>query len=196
MLINKQIYFAHIPRTGGRYIYKNLFKEHLCEHADFDLGELYDHREIPHLTFPEYEEYLNKNIDQKFAVIRDPVTRFVSQLKSSVFKDRIESILKDQESLNKFINDALIDKNNLGNWFVPQIKFLDYKTKLWKFEDGLQDNFFKWLTNNFGLQIKSKKLSSDYFINGIDIKFNVELNNNQVNYIKNYYYQDYKVLGY
>ena len=101
---------------------------------NFDLGKLYKHREVPHLTFPEYEEYLNKSIDKKFAVTRDPVTRFVSQLRSSVFKDRIESIFKDQESLNKFINDALIDKNNVGNWFVPQIKFLDHKTKLWRFE--------------------------------------------------------------
>jgi len=196
MLINKNIYFAHIPRTGGRYIYKALSREHLCEYADFDLGKLYRYREIPHLTFPDYEDYLNRYIDNKFAVTRDPVTRFVSQLRSSVFKDKVGYILRDQESLNKFINNALIDKNNVGNWFVPQIKFLDHKTKLWRFEDGLQDSFFKWLTDTFNLQIKSEKLSSDYFINGIDVKFDIESNKDQVNYIKNYYYQDYKVLGY
>ena len=103
MLINKDIYFAHIPRTGGRYIYKNLCKEHLCEHADFDLGKLYRSREVPHLTFPDYEDYLERSIENKFAVIRDPVTRFVSQLRSSIFKDKVESILRDQESLNKLV---------------------------------------------------------------------------------------------
>ena len=131
MLINKSIYFSHIPRTGGRYIYKTISKEHLCEHADFDLGKLYRSREVPHLTFPDYEDYLERSIENKFAVIRDPVTRFVSQLRNSIFKDKVESILRDQESLNKFINNALIDKDNIGNWFVPQIKFLDYKTRLW-----------------------------------------------------------------
>lgn len=195
MLINKSIYFAHIPRTGGRYIYKNLCKEHLCEHADFDLGKLYRSREVPHLTFPDYEDYLERSIENKFAVIRDPVTRFVSQLRSSIFKDKVESILRDQESLNKFINNALIDKDNIGNWFVPQIKFLDYKTKLWRLEDGLHDNFFKWLANTFDLHV-TNRISSDYFINGIDVKFNLELNTDQINYVKNYYYQDYKILGY
>ena len=195
MLINKDIYFVHIPRTGGRYIYKNLCKEHLCEHADFNLGKLYRSREVPHLTFPDYEDYLERPIENKFAVIRDPVTRFVSQLRSSIFKDKVESILRDQESLNKFINNALIDKNNIGNWFVPQIKFLDYKTKLWRFEDGLHDNFFKWLDNTFDLHV-TNRISSGYFINDIDVKFNVELNTDQINYVKNYYYQDYKILGY
>jgi hypothetical protein len=196
MLINKNIYFVHIPRTGGRYISKIISDNYLCEYYDFDKEALFKDKEVQHLTHSEYQEFLNYVPLKTFTVVRDPINRFVSSLANSKFEKEVDLILKDQESFDKFINYSIIDKKNIGNWFVPQIDFIDYKTKIWKFEDGFGDNFFKWLQNNFDLLIQNKTASAEFFINKIDYKFKVSLTNEQKNYIKNYYYKDYKILGY
>lgn len=196
MLINKNIYYVHIPRTGGRYISKIISDNYLCEYYNFDEGRLFKDKEVPHLTYPEYEKFLNCIPLKKFTVVRDPISRFISSLANSKFENQIETILKNQESFDKFISYSITDKQNIGNWFVPQINFIDYKTKIWKFENGLKNNFFKWLQNNFDLLIQNKTASTEFFINKIDYKFKVDLTNKQKQYIKNYYYQDYKVLDY
>lgn len=196
MLINKNIYYVHIPRTGGRYISKIISDNYLCEYYNFDEGRLFKDKEVPHLTYPEYEEFLNYMSLKKFTVVRDPINRFISSLANSKFENQIETILKNQESFDKFISYSITDKQNIGNWFLPQINFIDYKTKIWKFENGLDENFFKWLDNNFNLLIKHKNISPNFFINKIDYKFKVDLTNKQKEYIKNYYYQDYKILDY
>jgi hypothetical protein len=196
MLINKNIYFVHIPRTGGRYVSKIISDNYPCEYYDFDKEVLFKDKEVQHLTHSEYEEFLNYKPLKTFTVVRDPINRFVSSLANSKFEKEVDLILKDQESFNKFINYSIIDKKNIGNWFIPQINFIDYRTKIWKFEDGFGDNFFKWLQNNFDLLIQNKTASAEFFINKIDYKFKVDLTNEQKNYIKNYYYKDYKILNY
>jgi hypothetical protein len=196
MLINKNIYFVHIPRTGGRYVSKIISDNYPCEYYDFNKEVLFKDKEVQHLTHFEHEEFLNYKPLKTFTVVRDPINRFVSSLANSKFEKEVDLILKDQESFDKFINYSIIDKKNIGNWFIPQIDFIDYKTKIWKFEDGFGDNFFKWLQNNFNLLIQNKTASAEFFINKIDYKFKVDLTNEQKNYIKNYYYKDYKILSY
>ena len=59
-----------------------------------------------------------------------------------------------------------------------------------------RNNFFKWLLDNFNLKIIDKDYESVKFkIKNIYMN-NFVLNEKQKQYIKNYYYQDYKVLNY
>ena len=56
MLINKNIYFVHVPRTGGRYI-TNLFKINKHEVSLDAFNTKWKNKEIGHLTYPDYEVY-------------------------------------------------------------------------------------------------------------------------------------------
>ena len=81
--------------------------------------------------------------------------------------------------------------------FTPQLNFLDYKTKLWKYEDGFGKNFFEWLKNYFNIHInKTKNLKKVFNDMDYDNQKLITLTTQQKNLIHNYYYQDYKILNY
>ena len=115
MLINKNIYFVHVPRTGGRYI-TNLFKINKHEVSLDAFNTKWKNKEIGHLTYPDYEVYLNFLKCTKFAVIRDPITRFLSAINSDVKlnKDTIDTMLSSQENLNLYLNNLIF--NDEDNW--------------------------------------------------------------------------------
>ena len=49
MLINKSIYFVHIPRTGGRYVKELIkFNNHICILGDY---VQWNNKEVSHLCF-------------------------------------------------------------------------------------------------------------------------------------------------
>jgi hypothetical protein len=74
---------------------------------------------------------------------------------------------------------------------VPQVNFLDYKTKIYKYEEGLNINFNKWLSDNFNLGIIPMN-----YIHDEKKSRQLYISNKQKKYIENYYYKDYKILGY
>jgi len=192
MLINKNIYFVHIPRTGGRFIRETLkINNHDVQNTEF--GVLYREKETPHLTYPEYHQYLNYLPIKKFCVVRDPVDRFISMVTCTWFfnEQKIEHMFQSQNYFNETLNNFCI--NHMSNFFVPQINFVDYETNIWRFEDSLGENFIKWLFENFNLKIDTlpKKLN---YKNPNQNKIN--LNNRKIEYIKNYYYKDYKLFKY
>ena len=194
MLINKKIFYIHIPRTGGRFISHLFLKNDFnCEFHQFYnkyKDPLKKTIEVPHLEYPYYEPLYNYKPISKFSVIRDPVDRFVSMLSCvNPTEKEIYDIFKNQESLNIFINYEIIKTQS--NWFVPQCKFISYDTKLWRYEDGLTDLFFKWIYDNFNISFKNKNVLYDK----VDYDFNkkIKLSNKQKELIKNYYYQDYKI---
>ena len=101
MLINKSIYFVHIPRTGGRYIKELIkFNNHICILGDY---VQWNNKEVSHLCFPDYEVFLNFLECQKFTVVRNPIDRFVSAINSDVRlnEQTIDKMLMNQESLNR-----------------------------------------------------------------------------------------------
>ena len=81
---------------------------------------------------------------------------------------------------------------------MPQVHFLDYKTKIWRYEDKLFSSFYKWLYKNFNIEIKDIQYKSKEYMESIKtpIDNKVDLSNKQKSFIKNYYYQDYKLLNY
>ena len=195
MIINKQIQFIHIPRTGGRYLTHLLYENnHYC--TDNNYIHTFKDIETPHLSYPENVYFYYYTFSKRFSIVRNPVDRFISALRdlNKINEEKIDSIFKNQDSFDEFVNSARsIDSSNR---FLPQINFIDHKTKLWKFEDKLENNFFKWLLDNFNLKIIDKDYESVKFkIKNIYMN-NFVLNEKQKQYIKNYYYQDYKVLNY
>ena len=195
MIINKQIQFLHIPRTGGRYL-----THLLCENNHYCTNNNYNHTfkdiETPHLSYPENVYFYYYTFSKRFSIVRNPVDRFMGAIKDSnkINEEKIDSIFKNQDSFDEFVNSARsIDSSN---WFLPQINFIDHKTKLWKFEDKLENNFFKWLLDNFNLKIIDKDYESVKFKMKNIYMNNFVLNEKQKQYIKNYYYQDYKILNY
>tara|TARA_R110002012_G_scaffold159237_1_gene320873 strand:+ start:101 stop:631 length:531 start_codon:yes stop_codon:yes gene_type:complete len=163
-----------------------------CEFYDFD--KLIDGIVLGHLHFPNYEKVFNYKNILKFAIIRDPVKRFISTFSASSENNNLD-IFNNQTSFDTFINKWRNEGGN--NWFTPQVNFLDHKTKLWKYEDGFDKKFFQWLKNYFNIHInKTKNLKKVFNNMSYDNKKLITLTNKQKNLIHNYYYQDYQVLKY
>jgi len=195
VLINNKFFYVHIPRTGGRYI-TFLFKnnKYKCKFFQFNnylQDPLKKLIEIPHLEYPYYEPLYNFKNVHKFTVVRDPLDRFISMLSCLNLKENeINTIFKNYDNFNEFVNIKIT--NNKSNWFVPQVKFIGYETKIWKFEDSLDQNFEKWLKNMYSFNFKNHKF--EYHRLDYDHNTKIVLNKKQKSYIKKYYYQDYKIL--
>jgi hypothetical protein len=192
MIIDDRVHFVHIPRTGGRFLRDSLLlNNYTLTHIDF--VKLFKGKEVPHLTYPEYEQYSYNRYPENFCIVRDPLDRFISMVSDTwmLNEKKIDKMFKDQTYFDEIINQ--ISLQNESNWFVPQINFINYKTKIWRFEDKLDEKFIKWLADNFNIKIiiKADKQQS---VNSYTNKIN--LNNKQIGYIKDYYYKDYKILNY
>ena len=51
-------------------------------------------------------------------------------------------------------NIEAMDPSFSANWFMPQVEFMTDRTKIWKFEDSMGDNFVEWLGNLIGVKLK------------------------------------------
>jgi hypothetical protein len=191
MIINQKIYFIHVPRTGGRFIRDSLIKNNYNVQLYF-YNVFYKGKEIPHLTYPEYEQFLNYTPLKNFAIVREPVDRFISMIKHGVTfnEEKINKMFRTEEDFNQTINREILTSSS--NWFVPQINFINYHTKIWKFEDGFGKKWIEWMMNNFEIKILEFpiKQQDNYVVD------NFSLNKEKIQYIKNYYYKDYKLLNY
>tara|TARA_A100000171_G_C2056526_1_gene107796 strand:- start:54 stop:635 length:582 start_codon:yes stop_codon:yes gene_type:complete len=191
-LINNSVYFIHIPRTGGRFI-RELFYENNYN-LNFDnfnnIKTKNGDKELTHLAYPEYTRLFNKTDIKCFAVIRDPLTRFKSFLKDKRLD--LEKIFYNKYSFLEFVNDQIMLNNS--NWYLPQVNFITKNTFLWKYEKGLNKGFFDWLHKNFGFTFE--KTNVDYEVSNDYDDSKVNLDKKQIEFIKEYYYQDYKILEY
>ena len=155
MIVNDHLYYIHIPRTGGRF-----FKEILPNEIEVPtFGECYNGIERLHLHYPLYNECFDVKDMEHFTIVRNPFDRFKSALKGPLEHTSMDFIFK-----NGF--DAgleMISEVGKGrcNWFRPQHEFVSQSTHVWKFEDGLGDNFIKWVLDKFNVKLKAGKLWSD-----------------------------------
>ncbi len=194
MLVNKNLFYIHIPRTAGRFIshlfIKNKFNCEFHEFTNYYDDPLKKLIEVPHLEYPYYGLLYNHETMTKFSVVRDPVDRFISMLScTKPTEQNLDNIFNSQQSLDEFINYRITKTKS--NWFVPQCKFVSHDTKIWAYEKGLQNNFFKWMKVNFDIKFKNTDIKYDKV--EYDFYDKIELSNKQKDLVKNYYYQDYKV---
>ena len=159
----KKIFFAHIPRTAGRYVDANLLWRNNFEwdeiHLDTGKGVMTDLHgaEIAHWHQDIYEEHLNVKDVPNFSIVRNPVDRFIS---GSVYLKRLygndsQELFEDENLFFSMIaNIPMMDPSFSANWFRSQIDFMTDRTKIWKYEDGMGDNFVSWLSDIIGVDLK------------------------------------------
>ena len=155
----KKVFFAHIPRTAGRFVEANLLNNGFewCEsHMDTGLGvmSVVHGCEIAHYHREHYQKYLNVENIPHFSIVRSPITKFISgsvYLKRA-YGDDIQSVMEDPMMFSSMIQNLPFEE--AWNWYRPQIDFLSNKTHVWKFEDKIGDEFVFWLSDIIGVNLK------------------------------------------
>lgn len=155
---SKLIYFAHIPKTGGSSVEAYLRQK----------GELLFHTQNLPNGLPVRPQHFHRKliepilgsavIDHRFAIVRDPLSRMISEYgwltegkrkdgpggrqirtlwgkpKDLSFDAWVSRVLRAYQS-DPFVND---------NHIRRQVDFVDPQMKLFRFEDGL-DKVFDWI---------------------------------------------------
>lgn len=166
---DQKVFFAHIPRTGGRSVtalFKrgNFFEADLCStecetEEDIKLGfkpERFFYGdtgvEFSHLCYDLYWDLVDISSIPSFTVVRNPINRFLSYVNYwRTGPDSLINLLKSEQEIVNFFNNPKI----LSDFFLkPQWKYCNKNIKVWKYESGLGDNFVDWLNNKFNLTLK------------------------------------------
>ena len=164
-LNKKKILFIHIPKSAGSTIEDNIINNgisltHLIRKNSTSVIS------PQHYTRNDYiKEFGVKYFDHSFAIIRDPVERFVSAF---TFNSHKISIFK---SLNNFINDLKSNNfyvNKFDNHFVPSSEFILNDTKLFYLDEQIIENIKTYLEKILERKLYFKNM----FINkGTDLKY-------------------------
>ena len=196
-----ELYYVHIPRTSGRYIKELfLFNDYEVEFDDtFDTYRVNDI--VPaHLHYPFYNYYLSADNFPNFTIIRNPIDKIWSALDISYKRHKKENFLKDLENKSFFFDYIDYERSHESyhnNWFMPQINFVSHKTYIYKFENGINQNFISWINKRIGLNLKlleEKRYSR--MREEILYKEKNQITRKIKNNIKEYYIEDFRKLGY
>lgn len=213
-----EVNFLHIPRTAGRYV-ANLLTESGYEYTSTFPGSghrtiFFEGKELLHLNLQEENNLIKlckiKTPDVRFTVIRDPVEKFISF--SAVFESHIKLLglsWKDMENPTNFHevmeNVGFISGGEDGslhltmglkrlnsNAYIDQRQYIDNTVKVWRFEDGLGENFVEWL-NSMGMSVEFKPV--EYKTKSFD-KHKTDFSDNMKDVIYNYFKPECEALGY
>jgi len=193
----KRIFFAHIPRTAGRFVEANLLAngfEWGDSHMDTGLGvmSVVNGVEIAHYHREHYQKYLNVSNIPHFSIVRNPITKFISgsiYLKRTYGND-IQSVMEDPVMFPSMIQNLPFD--GAWNWYRPQVDFLTNNTNIWYFENKIGDKFATWLSGIIGINLKFKH-TIDYPKSG-DEENKLKLTPALEKIIRSCYKRDYEVL--
>ena len=155
----RSVFFAHIPRTAGRFVEANLSQNNFkWDDAHLDNGKgimsIVNGFEIAHYHRDHYMKYLDTKDIPHFSIVRNPIDRFIS---ASIYLKRFcgEDVQKGVEDRRAFLHVLKsIPYRQSINWFRPQVDFLTPFTHRWKFEDGFGDDFISWLSGIVGIDLE------------------------------------------
>lgn len=209
----KLILFCHIPRTGGTYI------ENYAANLGFKVGFLDPHhihasdekrlaKSSPqHFIASDYScLFPNNFFDATFAVVRHPVSRFISAYKFQKYHQRTLSHNLSIDSLAEALQGGFsLRGENFDNHFMPQHLFL-YPfegCKVFKFEDGLVP-VTKYLANNISannLWLSHRNLLSMFKAeksrtNASITETDCSLSNRSISILQTIYAEDFKLFNY
>ena len=155
----KRFLFVHIPRTAGRFFEQNLMKGNdFVWDDDVEIDRQYksiDGVELAHFHREYYEKYLDVKDIPHITIIRNPIDRFISCtiFLSELYGD-LDDLLDDPMMFHSMLQNAPLSQS--VNWFRPQIDFLSDKTHIWRFDDGVGDDFGKWVSDIVGVDIQMR----------------------------------------
>ena len=169
----KRFFFAHIPRTAGRFIETNLLVKNKFSWDDdwekFGIKRMYESYkgiELGHFHREYYEKYLDCADIPHVSVIRNPIDRFIS---ASLYINRVygqsaegtyteestqqcQELMEDENYFWTMLENFPCDESK--NWYRSQLDFLSDKTNIWRFEDGFKDEFVSWLSGIIGVDLE------------------------------------------
>lgn len=191
LFLNKNIFFIHIPKTGGssieRFISDNGGNMSLY---GGDLKITINGHTPQHMTFKEIEKLKLNFEDLKFfTVIRDPIDRTISEFFyiKKHRKKTFEVINNFDEFLDMFLdlnNSSIFDNHNLSNYdyLLNNNNELEKNIKIFNFLDinSIEDFLgFKGLSNYHLLKNENSDLN---------------ITEDQVKRIKSFFDDDYRFL--
>lgn len=183
---DQKIFFAHIPRTGGRSVTalfkrSNSFKADLCStecetEEDTKLGfkpKRFFYKdtgiELSHLCYDHYWSLVDTASVPSFTVVRNPINRFLSYVNYwRTGKNSLISMLQSEQGVIEFFNEADF---SLDIFLKPQWKYCNKKIKVWKYEDGLKDSFVNWLNKSFDLELKLTPYYETDLLNSLNLNY-------------------------
>ena len=155
----KRVFFAHIPRTAGRFVEANLSQNDFkWDDAHLDNGKgimsIVNGFEVAHYHRDHYMKYLDVKDIPHFSIVRNPIDRFIS---ASIYikrfcGDKAQEGVEDKNSF-LYVLKSIPHRQSI-NWYRPQIDFLRSDTHIWKFEDGFGDDFVSWLSGIVGIDLE------------------------------------------
>ena len=152
---NKLVFFAHVPKCGGTTIQSRLLKNDI--HLSYYINppaRLQSHKVIPQHTLAHDIAILFNDgfFDNYFAVIRDPVKRFLSAYAYNKHHglnegfDQFLQLLKTDFAQN----GTHLQNRFINNHFSPMAHLIPEGSKIFHLEDGL-DAVFEWIQQELDL---------------------------------------------
>ena len=200
------IYYIHIPKTAGTsieqifykygyfvgsgYFYKNKGMLSFLKKTKYsDISPW--HIPIKHLS-KELKADISKKI--KFAVVRNPYSRIISDFKfwNKYFEDRKRKKPKSLSNINTFIDEFRDDPLAFDCHFTPMTEYVDNSTHILKFENLSEE--FKVFVRIFGLIVNPSDIDK-VKVNSTK-KTNLEFNLSSKKFIKEHYKDDFLRFGY
>lgn len=181
--------FVHIPKTGGQSITKMLEEAELgCKHE----GSF----ELDHLTMSAILERVNLNSYFKFAIVRNPLDRLVSEYH---FSKRYRPYLPntDHYRFSRYVRAiSKLDINGLPHNMVNHL----YKQKDFLYKDNnlLVDYVGRFETLKESIDYVSKKLNIKLTLPHVNKSCRkcVDFDSKTLELVRNLYKEDYEIFGY
>jgi hypothetical protein len=192
---NKRVFFYHIPKTGGSSlefamsaigIQLELWSTriHAKKTEGFPCSPQHWHRFIIGEIFSSFEH--------QFTVTRHPVDRLISE-----YRHRVRLAMDNKQHPLPFSQwvDFVFDKQVKNPYFLdnhirPQVQFFDETTRLFKFEDGL-DQPLAYACDVLGV---APPAGMPVLLKGMNLQ--VDLDDPILEKIFNFYREDFACLGY
>lgn len=146
MLINNNIGFIHVPKTGGQSIEEVLIRIYgvtretalLYRNRDKKLGP----PRLAHLSQREYQEIYNYQPHLFFGLLRNPETRFLSEVNFRSYTQDQAEIFLNKIQLNMVENDYKTGED-YHRHIMPQVDFFDLQQSRSKIHIFKYEDFFK-----------------------------------------------------
>ena len=156
----KRFLFIHIPRTAGRFVEWNLEAQGWVWDDKNVIDKMYksvEGIELAHFHREFYEKYLDVKDIPHVSIVRNPIDRFISASiwLTRLYGDDIQESMEDPMMFSSMIYNFPASESL--NWYRPQVDFLSDKTHVWKFEDGIGEEFSSWISGIVGVDIKMDK---------------------------------------